>query len=785
MLSWMTAAIVGFFAIAFAPILPSYSLLLAMLGLALLFQLHRRTSISRMILAFVLAFCYAGLYGHWRVALLLPAHLSGSDFVAKIKVLNIPEERLGSKRYYRFDAMLTELSCAEGLLDNYCDSSQPLLDRRRVQLNWYADSPPQQGQVLKGAIRLRRPHGYQSPAAFDYGRWMFANGYSASGYVLHPEQVVYLGHRRDFSFNSLRQGVIASLGDKLTHYQHGHIMAALLYADRSGIDRQQWQVFSRTGTSHLMAISGMHIGIVLAWGFLIARGIGLLIPRVNSLFVGAGVALVFALAYSALAGFSVPTQRALIMAAVALLAFCLRRNISIWQAYVTAMLLVLLVDPIAPHRAGFSLSFAAVAVLLFAFQGRRSGGLLRSIFQSQWVVLLGLIPLLMMWGYGLSLISFPVNLIAIPLVTLLVLPLLFCGLLLLGLAPPLAEFSWCAADYLLDVLLRSLTWAAELFPQFFIPSSYSAFFLASVSILVLMLPRGLPAKYLALIPLLAIMLSPSPRPKHGSAWVTVLDVGQGLAVLVQTHSKALLYDVGPDFSSGFNSADAVVIPALRSFGIDELAMLVISHADKDHAGAAPALLKEIKLGQLVLGEALERVELPSIYCKDSYRWEWDTVQFEFLMPEKGGQGGNNASCVLRIRAGGSSVLLSGDIETDIERELLAEGRDLRAALLIAPHHGSNTSSSAEFIQAVSPQHVVFSAGMNNHYGHPALKVLRRYDDIASRCWSTAKHGSIQFNVAAEGLRVEKIWGGRRYYWQNERKFSDYADEICSNLHSER
>ncbi|CAA0108465.1 DNA internalization-related competence protein ComEC/Rec2 [Zhongshania aliphaticivorans] len=785
MLSWMTAAIVGFFAIAFAPALPSYILLVSMLGLAFSLYLSWRSPYSRAILAFVLALIYAGLYGHWRVALLLPTHLSGSDFLATVEVRTAPEERSGFSRYYRFDANVSALSCTNEVLSNYCDPSLSFLNHRLIQLNWYADSPPELGQVFTATLRLRQPHGYQSPGAFDYGRWMFASGYSANGHVLNPGQVEYLGQESSLSFNNFRQQLITGLSDRLATYQHGSIMRALLFADRDGIDREQWQVFSRTGTSHLMAISGMHIGIVLAWGFLLGRGVGLLLPGGNSLFTGAGIALVFAFIYAALAGFSVPTQRALIMAAVALLAFCFRRNNSMWQAYATAMLLVLSVDPLAPHRAGFSLSFAAVGVLLFAFQGRRHGHAVWGVFQSQWVVLLGLIPLLMMWGYGLSPVSFPVNLIAIPLVTLLVLPLLFCGLILIGVAPSLANMSWHAADLLIDVLLRVLAWSAQLLPQIVIPSSLAVLLLASAAILLLMLPRGVPAKYLAAIPLLTIVFSPAPRPTLGSAWVTVLDVGQGLAVFVQTHSNALLYDVGPDFSSGFNTADAVVIPALRSFGVDRLGMLILSHADKDHAGAAPALLKQIDTDELVLGESVSNIVIPSSLCDSPRNWAWDGVQFEFLASDRGEFTGNNTSCVLKVSVGGASVLLTGDIETDIERQLLAGRHDLSAALLIAPHHGSNTSSSAEFISAVLPEYVVFSAGTDNHYGHPALKVMQRYDKIGARCWNTAYHGSIQFQITESSVVAQKNWGGRRYYWQSERNSSKSGHEICSNLHSGR
>jgi competence protein ComEC len=791
MLSWMTAAIVGFITVAFASALPSYFALAIVSGLALLIHLVLRSRLSAVWLAFSLAVVYASFYGHWRVSLLLPEGLKTSDFIATVEVRTVPEPRQGFTTYYRFDANLIALACDDDISAKRCRLPSPYLGFGIVQLNWYADSPPQFGDIFTATLRLRQAHGYQSPGAFDYGRWMFASGYFARGYVRNPEMSVYLDSSPALSFNSVRQGIVDKVGRHLEKYRHGNIMKALLFADRSDIGREQWQIFARTGTNHLMAISGMHIGIVLAWGFFIGRVFGALLPRANTLVIGAYIALSFAFSYAALAGFSVPTKRALIMAMAALIAFCLRRNVSVWQAYITAMLLVLIVDPLAPHRAGFTLSFAAVGVLLFAFQGQRRSKQLgshfaQSLFRSQWVVLLGLIPLLMMWGYGISPVSFPVNLLAIPLLTVLILPLLFCGLLLISLAPSLADSSWRIADYLLDLLLNGLTLASGSLPQIFIPISVFSFVLMSISILVLLLPRGTPAKWLAMVSLLCLFLMPPSRPSVGSAWVTTLDVGQGLSVLVQTATKTLLYDVGADFGNGFNTADAVVIPALRSFGIDKVDMLVVSHADRDHAGAAPALLQEIDVTELRVGENLTSIKKDALACARPHHWTWDGVYFEFLNSnDDRSLTGNNASCVLRLSSGETSLLLTGDIEKSIEGQLIQSGQTLSADVLIAPHHGSKTSSSTEFIRAVSPSMVVFSAGRNNRYGHPAESVTQRYTQSDARCWSTAYHGSIRFILDESGAALDKIWGGGRYYWQINRYSPESGEEICSKLHSGR
>ncbi|MBQ0794911.1 DNA internalization-related competence protein ComEC/Rec2 [Zhongshania sp.] len=783
MLSWMTAAIVGFIAIAFAPELPSYAVIATAVSLVVGLYLRLRSGVSLALLAFTLAVAYASGYGYWRIAQ-IPA---SGEVGTVIQVDSMPERRLGFAPYYRFDARLVTLTCSDPHAHKKC-AGIPSYAKPLVQLNWYAESPPQLGDLIKANVQLRQAHGYQSPGAFDYGRWMFANGYSATGYIRNPESVEFIAKRGEYSYSTLRQRLLVAVAAYIDKYQHGNIMKALLFADRSDIDREQWQIFSRTGTSHLMAISGMHIGLVLAWGFFIGRGLGVFLPRSNSLIFGAGIALCFAASYAALAGFSVPTQRALIMSVVALLALCWRRNMSLWQGYLTAMLLVLILDPLAPHRAGFGLSFAAVGVLLFAFQGRRhrKHHLVLSLVRSQWVVLLGLIPLVMMWGYGVNPVSFPVNLFAIPLLTLLIMPLLFLGLISLSVSPSLADKSWQLADYLLDVLLRGLAWAAELIPQVNIAITPLSGVLLAIAILVLLLPRGMPARWLAILPLLMSFLTPAPRPAIGSAWVTILDVGQGLSVLVQTASKTMLYDVGPDFSSGFNTADAVVLPALSRFGVDEVDLLVMSHADNDHAGAAPALLDKMDVKDIYLGEPIDGLTQAVLRCGAWQDWQWDGVNFEFVKHSAGKtRTGNNASCVLRIDADGASMLLTGDIEKELEIELLSSGQTLSANLLIAPHHGSNTSSSSEFIRSVAPAEVVFSAGHNNHYGHPTAAVTQRYQRFGARCWSTAYHGSMRFKLANSAATIDQIWGGSRYYWQTAPNSTASMAEMCSNLQSER
>jgi len=793
MLSWMTAAIAAIVAVAFAPSLPPPPFLvgsaLAGFGFCLLLPLRIRWPL----VAFLLAGGYACGYGYWRNAELLPVALEGKDLAVKLRVLNVPEQRFANPPYYRFDAVsLGPLSCSDHG-DQGCNSVQ--LPRRlgRLRLNWYGAEPPALGELISADVRLRRPHGYRSAGAFDYGRWLFVSGYSAIGYVRNPDTTPRLSGA-GLSAAILRQQLIAAPLAYISQYRHGSVMNALLFADRSAISFTQWTLFSQTGTSHLMAISGMHIAMVLAWGWFFGRLMALL--GLRSYLSAPVFAFSFALVYSAMAGFPVPTQRAMLMAATALLAYSLRRHISRWQGYLAAMLLVLVLDPLAVHQIGFSLSFAAVGVLLWAYQGQRQRNSL-SLLHSQWVVIVGLLPALGLWGFGFSALSLPANLVAIPLVGLAILPALFGGLILYPVLPSLAAHVFSVADTLLDILFKVLVWLADWLSLVHFNPPWPALILGFIAVMILLLPRGVPAKWLAIVPLLALFCWPVPRPAKGELWLTVLDVGQGLAVLLQTRTKTLLYDVGPDFNSGFNTADAVVIPALRKLGIDRLDTLVLSHADRDHAGAAPVLMEKMAVNKVFWGERLSGLAVPSEECARGQRWHWDGFVFEFLA---GGRNsgvkkaiGNNSSCVLMVRAearGRGLALITGDIEADIERQLLRPNRQvglatgdakqngLQASVLIAPHHGSNTSSTNAFITAVAPSEVVFSAGLHNSYGHPTAGVRKRYALHGSRCWHTGQHGSIRFRYQ-DGLLTELgPVRARQYYWEGA-----LNPEICAKFKS--
>ncbi|QQD16716.1 DNA internalization-related competence protein ComEC/Rec2 [Spongiibacter nanhainus] len=701
---------------------------------------------------------YASLHGHWRLAQLLPAALEKQDLSLRFEIVSLPERREASGGYYRFDARLLPGQCYG---DQVCPPGRP-----KFRLNWYTDTPPQPGSHWQAQLRLRQPRGYASPGAFDYGRWLFARGYSGLGYLRDtpaPRQI-------RAGAASLRQQWVEQLRGALAPYANQGLMRALLFADREGISPVQWRQFSATGTSHLMAISGMHIGMVLSWGLALGWFTRLLVPHARwRLWLTLGLGAASATSYAWLAGFTLPTQRALIMAGSALLLLAQRRFASPWSAWSLALLLVLIWQPLAAHQAGFWMSFIAVACLIGGLQGMRTvGGHWQQGLRAQTVVVLGLVPVLALWGFGVSLWAIPANLIAIPAVALCILPLLIIGLIA-ELCPGVSAAPvWTLADQALGLMQRWLSYLAEFGGVWQAPVTGLSMLIAVVAVILLLMPRGVPGRLLALPMVVALLYWPAERPPPGRVWLHVLDVGQGLSVWAQTARHNLLFDLGPAYDSGFNTADTVVVPAIRRGGIDQLDTLVISHADTDHRGDSEALLASLPVARGVAGEPWpgQPETLPWVSCYHLPVWQWDGVVFRFLGSPLIDGGNNNRSCVLHIETGQGAALIPGDIEASREAALLARyGQDLASDLLIAPHHGSKTSSTEDFIDAVAPSVVVFSAGYKHAYGHPAEAVVARYQRRNACQINTAYSGTVTFELGDSGARVRNWSRRHRYYWE--------------------
>jgi competence protein ComEC len=706
-----------------------------------------------------LAFACAGfLWAQVQVCQLLcepfPEKLTGADFDLTGRIAGLPGESGDAQRFL----LRVEGARADG---------KDIGLRGLVRLSWYRDAPAlRAGERWRLAARLKPPHGFANPGGFDYERWLFQQGIVATGYVRGSGESLLLDPGAgSYLVDRWRQSLRDRIGEVLGGAAGEGLVRALVLGDRSGLASEQWEVLTRTGTNHLIAISGLHVGIVSGFLFFFFRWAWSRSARLSLVVAApraaAVAALMGALAYSALAGFAVSTQRALIMLAVVLGAVVFSRTIRPASGIVLALIGVLIADPLAVLAYGFWLSFGAVAALLYAL-GRRleTGAPWRQWGKAQWAVALGLLPLLLLSFGSVSLIAPAVNLIAVPLFSLVLLPgVLIASLLAMvpGLEQPLVVsarlLEW--GFELLDVA-SGWTWATATLswrPAWV----WTAAFAGAV---LLLAPRGLPGRWLGLVLLSTLPLVRPAAPDRGEARFTLLDVGQGLAAVVRTGRHTLVYDTGPRFPSGFNTGNAVVLPYLRHEGIGRIDTLVISHGDRDHAGGLAGFIGKVRVDRILGGEADQIPGGAAMPCRAAATWSWDGVVFEVLHPFDAGLEGNDSSCVLRVSTDGASVLLTGDVSMGVEVDLVAERPErLRSSVLVAAHHGSNTSTGAEFLEAVAPLYVLYGAGFANRFGFPAEAVQERVDAFGAEQISTAHTGAIVFRLGASEL--EGPWMYRR------------------------
>lgn len=648
----------------------------------------------------------------------------------------------------------------------------------RIRLAWYHQAAdPKPGESWRFAVKLKRPHGFMNPAGFDYEGWLFQQRMRATGYVLDSEDNTLLGPPRGELVNRVRNAIRHEIAGSLGETGPAAIITALAIGAQDGISSDQWRVLNRTGTSHLVAISGLHVGLVAGFGYFLGRWLwslpGSTVLRLAAPRFGAVTGMLAALAYSALAGFAVPTQRTLIMIAVVMVGLFTHRWPAPLDLLLIALLLVLAVDPFAVMSPGFWLSFASVAFILYGMRARVGPhGLWWRYGRIHVVVAIGLTPVLLVLFGQNPLLGPLANLVAVPWVSFVVVPLVLAGTLLLSVwEGPGLWLLRAGADTLTWIWpylswLSSLDYASWSRP---IPEPWVAG-AACIGALLLLMPRGIPGRWLGLVWLLPLGFYPPARPGQGELWFTLLDVGQGLAAVVQTKDHVLVYDTGPKFSESFDTGRAVVVPYLRKHGTDRVDIVVISHGDNDHIGGLASLLDEISVGR-VITSAPARVAHPRVEpCHDGLVWRWNDVEFRLLHPSPSAEvlRDNDRSCVLRIAVGDRVLLLPGDIERAAENSLLTRHlSELHAQILVVPHHGSRTSSTPKFVAAVEPEYVLFAVGYRNRFGFPRAEVLKRYADIGALALNTAEEGALQFRIgntisAPERYRrtMARYWHGR-------------------------
>ena len=738
MRSAMLALAAGILLLRFLPQLPPIPAL-AVIGTFGLVLLPFRW---RAVGFFLLGLAWACLCAHWAMADRLPEDLDGRTFWLEGEVSGLPEIGDG---VVRFD--LVDISSRHVGLPS------------KARLAWYGGPPVKAGERWRLAAKLKRPRGLVNPQAFDYEAWLLARRIGATGTIKAGEPI-----RSTAGAHMWRDELRRRLLDVDAHGRSGAI-AALVLGDDSGLSVLDWRILQDTGTVHLMVISGQHVGmlagLLYALVALLARwGVW---PRwLPWLPCACGLALVGALGYGWLAGFAVPVQRALIMVALVLLWRVRFRHLGVWLPLLVAFDAVLLVDPLVSLQPGFWLSFLAVAVLIMAFQGRLGGWSgWRVLGRAQWSMTVGLLPALLALGLPLSLSGPLANLVAVPLVSALIVPLSLLGTALLWL-PAVGEPILWLAGWLLAVLFDGLHWIAGWQPAWLPPALHPwSWLLVCVGAVLLLLPAGVPIRLLGVVLFIPLLYPPVDRVESGQADVWVFDVGQGLSVLVRTSSHTLLYDAGPRLGD-FDVGERVVYPSLRGLGLGRLDLMVLSHADSDHAGGAVAIQRRMPVDQVISGEpqALP-VTLDAEPCRTATRWEWDGVRFE-LWRWSQAQDGNQASCVLLVEANGERLLLTGDIDIAAEQALIQGGMPLDVRWLLVPHHGSASSSSSGFIEATSPYGALVSRSLHNAFGHPHPDVVYRLNNAGARIFDTARSGALrvslgQFGPAREARAERRFW----------------------------
>ena len=629
-----------------------------------------------------------------------------------------------------------------------------------VRLTWLSGPELRGGEAWLLVARLKPPHANANRFGFDAGRWNMRNKVTASGYVVAgsrgPSGAPDLGARLDRIRDQLRDRLLALPLVK------GDVLTALTLGDASAISREDMNLYRRTGTMHLLVISGLHVGVVTAFGFFVGRAVALVFGgRTKALGVAGG--LLFSASYVLLAGAGLSLIRAFAMSTTGMLALVAGRSISASAVFSYALVVVLLVDPMAPLAPGFWLSFGAVAVLLGFFAPRtRRESWISSALTAQLAIALVFAPATIGITGLVHPLAIGANLLAVPVVTLIAVPLALAGTALVEtFAGP---WLLVGADFCIAVVGDILELADRIAPLYVsAPSGWLFWIGACVAVCLLPVSRLAKAALAsaALVPVVWPLLVMAPRIPEGEVEVTVFDVGQGTSVLVETAGHALLYDTGPAFLAGADAGASVVVPGLRGLGRDTLDLLMLSHSDLDHVGGTRSVTANVHAGVVLAGEPVPGQS--SGPCVAGMLWRWDGVRFAVVAPVMAQTTtGNNASCVLLIETRRARVLLAGDIEKEVEAGLELPPVDL----LLVPHHGSATSSTEAFVAATRPAFAIVGAGWDNAFGHPHPAVVERYRDAGAHILSTAVSGALRWNsaeagaVAVERCRESPYWRRR-------------------------
>jgi competence protein ComEC len=723
----------------------------------------RHGGLLKVLLSIVLALSAGFFYAAWRADIRLsdklPSAWEGRDIRLVGRVDGLPEK---TPRGWRFVLNVANVATP--------DAHVPA--KVQISLSSFDDTvipAPRGGQCLSVTARLNRPHASVNFGGFDYEGWLLernirAQGYAAGAFSPADACRYSLTGTMDGWRDAMRDRLNSALADR----PYAGVVVGLAVGDQNAIPDAQWQLFRATGVTHLMSISGLHVTLLASmvfalvnWGW---RRVGFLALHLPARQAASLAGFVTAFWYVAMTGFGLPAQRTLYMVGMVAAALWLGRINSPTRVLAAALALVVLIDPWAALAPGFWLSFGAVAVLFYVGSGRLARpAVWREWMLAQWAVTLALTPALLLMFHGVSLVSPLANAFAIPLISLVAVPLVLAAAMLP--IPFLAHL----AHWVIALTMTGLTWLAAL-PQpiwHVADPDWRALALALLGTGVLLLPRGVPGRWLGAILFLPLLFPVQERMLPGAFRLDMLDVGQGLAVVVRTGTHALVYDTGPRYASGDDAGARVVAPFLFARGINRLDGLVVSHEDSDHSGGAASLLVSHDPVWRLASYPLEGAQR----CAAGQTWRWDGVNFAILHPlarfyDEPGFSENDMSCVLRVSSPEGSVLLTGDIARLGELSLaLLPLVQLHSDVLVVPHHGSRGSSMAEFITAVHPDTALISVGYRNRFGHPAPETLARYRAAEARIVRTDQEGALRLDFEATGRTEQHARDLEKRYWQ--------------------
>ena len=700
--------------------------------------------------AFLLGLGLLAAQGAWRMAAVLPASLELREATVSGRIIDLP---IHDDRRTRFDFIVDDANGDAGVLRG-----------KRLRLSWYDAWRKQDatlgprwqlkaGERWRLRVKLRAPRALRNPGAFDGERQMLLDGIAAAGHIREVETATRLDNP---------QGIVAwreDMADRIaqdTRAESGRFIKALALGDTRGLSVDDWETLRAAGLTHLIAISGFHVGLVglalagLAWAlYQLIPLLGRHCPRRIAM---AAAATLGAFVYLLATGASLPTLRTVLMIAFVAGALMLRRQTGVAQSLSVALMLVLMMDPLSVLRPGFWLSFGGVAWLGWCLQGMRAGHV-RQFLAAQGVASLGLLPLAVVFFAQASLVGPLANLVAVPWWSGVVVPLSLLGTTLEMLHTGWGAPLWSLSGRAFDLSWPMFEWlASSRLALLWVPqSAVWALPLALLAVLVMMLPRGVPGRVLAGTLALPLLWPGTRLPKAGEVEIVQIDVGQGTAMLIRTRHHALLYDAGPATPQGFDAGERSVLPLLRAHGVSRLDMMVLSHADADHAGGRDAIARALPVAQ-----TLAPPDAPldgASPCIAGQAWTWDGVRFRFLHPTPGFPYlGNQSTCVLRIETAHGAALLTGDIDELIETRLLRlPAADLRADVVTVPHHGSGGSSSQGFVAATGAQLALISSGYANRFRHPRDNIVARWQAAGAKPLISSELGAIHVRIGAGGV----------------------------------